>query len=324
MLPCKGTIGHDSTIISNAREQLLTYLNDSSITVLWPVCAIVAHHASESDLNNLFKLWEQSPRRDDRLRCAYGLSYVQEPSQIQRVLELFITNNSTNNNFIRLHERIECCKGFCLSRQGRYYYQRYVEDNWLSLRTSYNDEYLEALIRETFGYFSTKDEAIRIEEFFLSYETFHHKYKRNLMETPSTPCSRIAVHLCLNDNELLTINKNNVSPPIFHHRPIIPNKVKEIASIIAHTTHIRAALLERDHDHLLAFFQSNSFPISSINSIPSSQILSITTTNVSSMISPCSPTMTTNGNKRKRLVSSLNTSSSSPSTRNLLTSDTSA
>ncbi|CAF0911187.1 unnamed protein product [Rotaria sp. Silwood1] len=330
LLVILGTIGYDSTIISNAREQLLIYLNDPSVTVLWPICAIVAHHASENDLNNLFKLWEQCPRRDDRLRCAYGLSYVQVPSQIERVLNLFATNNSTNNNnnnnTIRLHERIECYKGFCLSKQGRYYYQRYIEDNWLSLRTNYNDEYLEALIRETFGYFSTKDEAIRIEDFFLSHETFHQKYKINLKETPATPCTRIAVHLCLDDNELLTINKNTLSSPIYnHHRSIIPNKVKEVASVIAHTTRTRAALLERDHDDLLLFFQSDSFSILSINLNASSQILSINTTNVSNVVvSSSSPTGTISGNKRKRRVSSLNTSSSSPPVRNLLASDTSA
>ncbi|CAF2714201.1 unnamed protein product [Rotaria sp. Silwood2] len=325
LLVILGTIGHDPSIISNAREQLLLYLNDSSVTVLWPICAIVAHHASETDLNNLFKLWEQCPRRDDRLRCAYGLSYVQEPSQIERVLNLFATNNSTTNNTIRLHERIECYKGFCLSKQGRYYYQRYIEDNWLSLRTNYNDEYLEALIRETFGYFSSKDEAIRIEEFFLSYETFHQKYKINLKETPATPCTRIAVHLCLDDNELLTINKNTLSSPIYnHHRSIIPAKVKEVASIIAHTTRTRAALLERDHDDLLSFFQSDSLSISSLISNASSQILSINTINLSNVVSSSSPTTTISGNKRKRRVSSLNTSGSSPPVRNLLASDTSA
>ncbi|CAF3368451.1 unnamed protein product [Rotaria socialis] len=326
LLVILGTIGHDPTIISNARERLLIYLNDPSTTVLWPICAIVAHHASDSDLNNLFKLWEQCPRRDDRLRCAYGLSYIQEPSQIERVLNLFSTNNSTNTNntnnngnSIRLHERIECYKGFCLSKQGRYYYQRYIEDNWLSLRTSYNDEYLEALVRETFGYFSTKDEAIRIEDFFLSYETFHQKYKMNLKETPATPCTRIAVHLCLDDNELLSMNKNSLSSPIHHHRSIVPNKVKEVASIIAHTTRTRAALLERDRDDLFAFFQSNSFPILSLSSNASSQISSVSTTQV---LPSCSLTLTTSGNKRKRPVSSLNASNSSPPVRNLLASDT--
>jgi hypothetical protein len=325
LLVILGTIGYDTTIISNAREQLLVYLNDPTVTVLWPICAIVAHHASENDLNNLFKLWEQRPRRDDRLRCAYGLSYVQNSSHIERVLDLFAINNSTNNNLIRLNERIECYKGFCLSKQGRYYYQRYIENNWLILRTNYNDEYLETLIRETFGYFSTNDEALRIEEFFLSYETFHQKFKMFIKETPSTPCTRISVHLCLDDNELSTINRNTLSSPILQqHRTIIPDKVKEIASIIAHTTRTRAALLERDHDGLLAFFQSDSFPISSINSTATSQILSVNTTNVPNLISPCSPTMTTSGNKRKRQISSLNTSSSSPPVRNLLASDTSA
>lgn len=312
-----GTIGYDSIIISNAREQLLVYLNDSTVTVLWPICAIIAHHASDNDLNNLFKLYEQRTRRDDRLRCAYGLSYVQNSSHIERVLELFSLNNSTttNHNFLRFNERIECYKGFCLSKQGRYYYQRYIENNWLNLRTNYNDEYLETLIRETFGYFSTKDEALRIEEFFLSYETFHSKYRTYFKETPSTPCTRIAVHLCLDDNELSTINK---SPILNHHRLIIPNKIKEIASIIAHTTRTRASLLERDHDKLLTFFQTNSFPISSMNLTTSSQIFSINTTN--NLISPCS---TTSGNKRKRPISTLNPSSSSPPVRNLLASDTS-
>lgn len=319
LLVILGTIGYDSTIITSSREQLTVYLDDSTVTVLWPICAIVAHHASDNDLNNLFKLWEQRTRRDDRLRCAYGLSYVQNRLHIERVLEFFSLHSSTtNNHFLRLNERIECYKGFCLSKQGRYYYQQYIENNWLSLRTNYNDEYLETLIRETFGYFSTKDEALRIEEFFLSYDTFHSKYRTNLKETPSTPCTRIAVHLSLDDNELSTINK---SPILNHHRPIIPNKVKEIASIIAHTTRTRAALLERDHENLLSFFQSNSFPISSINSTVSSQIFTVNTTN---LISPCSSSTTTSGNKRKRQIPSLNASSSSAPVRNLLASDTSA
>ncbi|CAM4989700.1 unnamed protein product, partial [Rotaria socialis] len=76
----------------------------------------------------------------------------------------------------------------------------------------------------------------------------------NLKETPATPCTRIAVHLCLDDNELLSMNKNSLSSPIHHHRSIVPNKVKEVASIIAHTTRTRAALLERDRDDLFAFF----------------------------------------------------------------------
>ncbi|UJR30364.1 hypothetical protein I4U23_017899 [Adineta vaga] len=327
LLVILGTIGHDSAIISKAREQLLVYLNDSSVTVLWPICAIVAHHASEIDLNNLLKLWEQRTRRDDRLRCAYGLSYVQDPIHIDRVLDLF----TTTNNFIRLHERIECYKGFCLSKQGRYYYQRYIENNWLLIRTNYNDEYLEALIRETFGYFSTKDEAIRIEEFFLSNETFQQKYKSNLKETPSTPCTRIAVHLCLDDNELSTINKSSLPSPILNqqqqqqqqHYSMIPHKVREVASIIAHTTRTRAALLERDRERLLTFFQSDNFPILSSNFIASSQLLSVNTINVPNVISTCSPTITTSGNKRKRRLSSLNTTNSSPPVRNLLASDTS-
>jgi hypothetical protein len=316
LLVILGTIGYDSTIISNAREQLLVYLNDPTVTVLWPICAIVAHHATENDINNLFKLWEQRSHRDDRLRCAYGLSYVQNSLYIERVFDLFAINNSTNNNIIRLNERIECYKGFCLSKQGRYYYQRYIENNWLTLRTNYNDEFLETLIRETFGYFSTKDEAIRIEEFFLSYETFHQKYRMNIKEPPATPCTRIAVHLSLDDSEL--------SSPVLPHRSIIPDKVKEIASIIVHTTRTRAALIERDHDGLLSFFQSNSFPISSAHSNTSSQILSHNTVNVPNLVSPCSPTMTTTGNKRKRRLSSMNNStSSSPPVRNLLASDTS-
>lgn len=265
-------------------------------------------------------MWEQSSRRDDRLRCAYGLSYVQQPSQIERVLDLL----AANNNLLRLNERIECYKGFCLSKQGRHYYQRYIEDNWLSLRANYNDEYLEALIRETFGYFSTKDEALRIEDFFLSYETFHQKYKKNPKETPSTPCTRIAVHLCLDDSELLTMNANTLSSPTYH-RSIIPNKAKDAASIIAHTARTRAALLERDHDALLAFFQSDSCPISSLNLAASSQILSGNATNLSNVVGSNSSITKRRGSKRKREIStSINTSSSAPPVRNLLASDTSA
>ncbi|CAF1683163.1 unnamed protein product [Adineta ricciae] len=314
LLVILGTIGHDPTIVSKSREQLLVYLNDSSVTVLWPICAIVAHHASENDLNNLFKLWEQRPRRDDRLRCAYGLSYVQDPVHIDRVLDFF----TLNNNFIRLHERIECYKGFCLSKQGRYYYQRYIENNWLSIRANSNDEYLEALIRETFGYFSTNDEAVRIEEFFLSNETFQQKHQLDQKETPATPCTRIAVHLCLDDHELSTITKSNLPSPILnhHYHSMIPVKVKEVASIISHTTRTRAALLERDRDRLRAFFQSDSFPLLSSTCSASSQILSINTTNVSNLVS-------TSGTKRKRQIASLNPTSSSPPVRNLLTSDTS-
>lgn len=319
-----GTIGYDTTIISNAREQLLVYLNDSTVTVLWPICAIVAHHASEADFNNLLKLWEQRLHRDDRLRCAYGLSYVQNPSHIERVFDFFAINSPINNHVIRLNERIECYKGFCLSKQGRHHYQRYIENHWLTLRTNYTDEYLEALVRETFGYFSTKDEAIRIEEFFLSYETFHQKYRTYPKETPATPCTRIAVHLCLDDSELSTINKSTVPSPILPHRSVIPEKVKEVASVIAHTTRTRAALLERDRDGLLVFFQSNPFPISSTHLNSSSQILSINTINVPNVVSACSSPMTTAGNKRKRRLSSLNTTNSSPPVRNLLASDTSA
>ena len=325
LLVVLGTIGYDSTIISNAREQLLVYLNDPTVTVLWPICAIVAHHASETDLNNLFLLWEQRTHRDDRLRCAYGLSYVQNGSQIERVLDFFAILNPNQNPSIRLNERIECYKGFCLSKQGRYYYQRFIENHWFTLRTNYTDEYLEALIRETFGYFSSKDEAIRIEEFFLSYETFHQKHRNYPKETPPTPCTRIAVHLCLDDQELSSINRSTQPSPILPHRSIIPEKVKEIASIIAHTTRTRAALLEREHDHLLTFFQTNPFPLSTTQtSSSSSQILSLNTiNNLSTVVSPCSTTTTT-GNKRKRRISSLNTSSSSPPVRNLLASDTSA
>ena len=326
LLVILGTIGYDSTIISNAREQLLVYLNDPSVTVLWPICAIVAHHASESDLNNLFQLWEQRCRRDDRLRCAYGLSYVQEPSHIERVLDLFANNQSSNHPSLRLHERIECYKGFCLSKQGRHTYQRYIENHWSVLRTNYNDEYLEVLIRETFGYFSTNDEAKRIEDFFLSHDTFPLKYKGHARETPSTPCTRIAVHLSLDDTELSTLNKTSLSSPVLHHRSIIPEKVKEIASIIAHTTRTRAALLERDRESLATFFQSDSYPMCSSTTSPTaSQIPSMNASHHSNPVVSFSPTANTSGNKRKRRLSSLTTSSaSSPPVRNLLASDASA
>lgn len=290
------------------------------MTVLWPVCAIVAHHASETDLSNLLKLWEQRPRRDDRLRCAYGLSYVQDPVHIDRVLDLF----TSNNNLIRLHERIECYKGFCLSRQGRLYYQRYIENNWQLLRTNHNDEYLEALIRETFGYFSTREEAARIEDFFLAHESFDQRVKSHLRETPATPCTRIAVHLCLDDNELSTIGKSSLPSPVLGpQHAAMPSKVKEVASIIAHTTRTRAALLERDRERLLAFFQSDAFPPHCCNSTASSQILSANTTNVPSVASPTSPTLPAGGNKRKRRLSALNAPNASPPVRNLLASDTS-
>lgn len=325
LLVILGTIGYDLTIIDNAREQLHVYLYDSRVTVLWPICAIVAHHASDTDLNNLFKLWEQRTHRDDRLRCAYGLSYVQHSSHIQRVLDFFAMNNSNHPHVIRLNERIECYKGFCLSKQGRYHYQGYIENHWLTLRTHYDDEYLEALIRETFGYFSTKDEAIRIEKFFLSNEIVDQKCPIPAKETtPATPCTRIAVHLSLDDNELSSINRSALPSPILSSRLIIPEKVKAIASNIAHTTRTRAALLERDRDHLLAFFQSESILLPATpHANSSSQILSLNPiTNASNVISSCSTTSTTPGNKRKRRIS-LNTNSSSPPVRNLLASDTS-
>ena len=304
-------------------------MSDNSINVLWPICAIVAHHASELDFNNLLKLWEQRLRRDDRLRCAYGLSYVQDPPHIERVFELFANNSSGNPNHshvLRLNERIECYKGFCLSKTGRHAFQRYVEENWLSLRMNYADEYLEALVRETFGYFSTSEEAKRIEEFFLSYEKYNEKLKLSIKETPSTPCTRIAVHLSLDDNELSSLSQSNIfstqsTPTDENHRALMPKKVKEVASIIAHTTRTRASLLERDREKLLKYFQSESFGNLSINMNSSSQIVSI---NIRSS-SPSS------GNKRKRRLSTLSTStstttsnSSSPPVRNLLASDATA
>lgn len=323
LLVILGTIGYDPSIISYAREQIDIYLSDTSITVLWPICAIVAHHATEGDLTNLFQLWEKRSRRDDRLRCAYGLSYVQNPVYIERVLDLFsLTNNSptSQQQTIRLNERIECYKGFCLTKQGREFYQRYIEINWLNLRRIYTDEYLETLVRETFGYFSTNDEAERLENFFHSYETFAQKTTILSKDSPSTtPCTRLTVHLCLDDQELSTINKNTLPSPILHHRSIVPDKVKEVASIIAHTTRTRATLLERDRERLMEFFQSQTFPLPTTTN-SSSQIRSVNINHVSNLISTCS---STNENKRKRRLSNLNTNNSSPPVRNLLASDTS-
>lgn len=314
-----GTIGNDPAVIVYAREQLQSYLIDSEVTILWPICAIVAHHASDADLDHLFQLWEQRSRRDDRLRCAYGLSYVQTSTHIDRVLDLFANYSSSSStanssHSLRLHERIECYKGFCLSRQGRVAYQRYIEKNWLALRANYTDEYLEALIRETFGYFASEDEAKQIEEFFLFYETFQHKSPR---ETPATPCTRIAVHLSLDDHELSSLTRTSLlSPLVAQHRPIIPSKVKEVASILIHTTRTRAALLDRDRENLLRFFQSN--PLIPTICVHSSQH---PPTN-------CLPANNPSGHKRKRRLSSLpatsSSSSSSPPVRNLLASDTTA
>lgn len=319
LLVILGTIGYDPTIISNAREQLQIYLSDSTVTVLWPICAIVAHHASDTDLNSLFKLWEQRTNRDDRLRCAYGLSYVQNSSHIQRVLGFFAIDNP-HHHMIRLTERIECYKGFCLSKQGRYHYQRYVTNHWSILRKHFNDDNLETLIRETFGYFSTKDEAESIENFFLSNEISDEKCLIPAKETPATPCTRIAVHLSLDDNELSSINRSALPSPVLPSRPNIPDKVRDIASNIAHTTRTRAALLERDRDHLLAFFQSETVLLTMSHANSSSQIRSVNPIiNASNIVSPCS---TTTGTKRKRRIS-LNTTNSSPPVRNLLASDTS-
>ena len=316
-LPCPvGTIGNDPAVITYAREQLQLYLTDSDVTILWPICAIVAHHASDADLNHLFQLWEQRSRRDDRLRCAYGLSYVQSSTHIERVLHLFANYSSSSStanssHSLRLHERIECYKGFCLSRQGRVAYQRYIEKNWLALRANYTDEYLEALIRETFGYFASADEAKQIEEFFLFYEAFQGKSSR---ETPSTPCTHIAMHLSLDDQELSTLTRTSLlSPLVAHQRPIIPNKVKEVASILIHTTRTRAALLERDRENLRRFFQSNPSISICVNSHPQSNFLP------STLIHPSGQ------HKRKRRLSSLPpSSSSSPPVRNLLASDATA
>lgn len=329
LLVILGTIGNEPTVINYAREQLQLYLTDPSITVLWPICAIVAHHASDVDFAHLLQLWEQRTRRDDRLRCAYGLSYVQSPTHIERILDFFANNsstsanNSTGTHSLRLNERIECYKGFCLSKQGRFFYQRYIENNWCALRTSYTDEYLEALIRETFGYFASEDEAKRIEDFFLSYETFQQK-SRLIKETPSTPCTRIAVHLSLDDHELSSLARTTLPSPILHHRAMVPSKVKDCASIIAHTTRTRAALLERDRENLLKFFQSESFVPTSMQSNSSSLIVPIHCQVKSNLLSTSSSSSSAlnSGQKRKRRLSSLtSSSSSSPPVRNLLASD---
>lgn len=333
-----GTIGNDSRVINYAREQINLYLNDSSISVLWPICAIIAHHASDNDLNNLIQLWQQRLRRDDRLRCAYGLSYVQNAKHIEQVFELFSNHSSNNSNHshtLRLHERIECYKGFCLSKQGRHAFQRYVENNWLTFRMNYTDEYLEALVRETFGYFSTYDEARRIEEFFNSYENFNQKLKTNPKENPSTPCTRIAVHLSLDDTELSSLPRSNVlSPtsqttPTTNQRSVVPVKVKELASIIAHTTRARAALFERDRDNVFKYFQSKTFTKSSHDVNASSQTVSVNNCSISNSRVTSPTKQQTCGNKRKRRLSSLTAStnntttnsSSSPPVRNLLASD---
>ena len=325
LLVILGTIGNESTVINYAREQLQLYLTDPSITVLWPICAIVAHHASDVDFAHLLQLWEQRTRRDDRLRCAYGLSYVQSPSHIERILDFFANNSSTSANnatgthSLRLNERIECYKGFCLSKQGRFFYQRYIENNWCALRMNYTDEYLEALIRETFGYFASEDEAKRIEEFFLSYETFQQK-SRLIKETPSTPCTRIAVHLSLDDQELSSLARTTLPSPSLSQRTMVPNKVKDCASIIADPRRTREGLLERDRENLLKFFQSESFVQTSTQSNSSSLIVPIHCQVKSNVISTSSAL--NSAPKRKRRLSSLtSSSSSSPPVRNLLASD---
>ena len=99
----------------------------------------------------------------------------------------------------------------------------------------------------------------------------------------------------------------------------MPDKVKEVASIIAHTTRTRATLLERDRERLMEFFQSQTFPLPTTTN-SSRQIRSVNINHVSNLISTCS---STNENKRKRRLSNLNTNNSSPPVRNLLASDTS-
>jgi hypothetical protein len=296
LLVILGTIGNQSNVLVHAREQLRIYLRDSSVSVLWPICAIVAHHASESDFIDLLKLWEERSRRDDRIRCAYGLSYVQDGSQIARVLDLFSNQSSSSSHSLRLHERIECYKGFCLSKRGRTAYQRYIESNWFALRSAYTDDYLEALIRDTLGYFANENEAKRIEEFFLNADPFVSIGK----ETPATPCTRITQHLSLDDQELSSLGRNQMpSPDLPNARPIMPAKVKEVAKILVHTTRSRIALLERDREKLLTFFR-NEFPTRSIS--PNAADLSNRLSNV-------------HRRKRRR---------SSPPVRNLLASDATA
>jgi hypothetical protein len=312
-----GTTGNQSSIIDYAREQLAIYLTDPSVSVIWAICAIVAHHASDMDLNNLFQLWEQCSRREYRLRCAYGLSYVQNSSHLERVFEFFAHQSSTNHNncqTLRLQYLIKCYKGFCLSRQGREYYLEYMENHWLSLRANHTDEYLEALIRETFRYFASENEAQRIEQLFLVDDVIDSKTK-----TPSTPCTRIAVHLSLDDQELSTLTRTDLLSPSVASRSFIPTKVRDVASSLVHTTRTRAMLLERNRDKLLKYFQSDLFV----------ERTSSTSTydkrHDTQMLPSClSTSPTNNGHKRKRRLSSLTTNHSSPPVRNLLASDATA
>ncbi|CAF0791698.1 unnamed protein product [Didymodactylos carnosus] len=250
-----GTVGYDEDIISEVRRRFLSYMNDPNEPICWPICAIIAHHASENDFINLIKVYVQRDKHDDRLRCLFGLSYVQNPKFIKRTLDLISFAQ------IRLHERIEAYKGFCLSKVGRDYYRRYIEENWQFFRSNYNDEYLEAIIRETFGYFSTTSEADRIEDFFQKYEQFHEKYNITTTKTSGTTNNHNVNMLILSplssitdlsdcSDDLSGCTTTTTSP-----HPIIPLKLKEVASIIAHTTRTRASVLKRNRHHLLKFFQ---------------------------------------------------------------------
>ncbi|CAF0915087.1 unnamed protein product [Didymodactylos carnosus] len=257
-----GNIGYDEEVISEARRRFQSYVNDSNEPIWWPICAIIAHHASQSDFISLIKMYIQRDKQDDRLRCLFGLSYVQNPHFIQRTLDLISFAQ------IRLHERIEAYKGFCLSKVGRDYYCRYIEENWQSFRSNYNDEYLEAIIRETFGYFSTTSEANRIEDFFQQYEQFHEKYNISTIATTTTTTTnnhnRNINMLTLSPSSTTTdlsdypddlTSYTTTTPP----QLMVPPKLKEVASIIAHTARSRASVLKRDHYHLLKFFQ-NEYP----------------------------------------------------------------
>ncbi|MGH9123886.1 MAG: M1 family metallopeptidase [Acidimicrobiales bacterium] len=138
-----GTLGADETVRAQARVRLERFCDDSSTLapdLITAVVTVVAYSGGEDDYRLMYRRFQDAATPQDRIRYLYALAAPQDPSLLQRTLELCLSGE------VKTQDAPYVVGSILGSRAGSQLAWRFVEAHWDEMLTRFPDNSIPRMI----------------------------------------------------------------------------------------------------------------------------------------------------------------------------------
>jgi aminopeptidase N len=148
-----GTIGHDRTLIEEAKERYANYLSGSAALepdVLGAIITILAYHGDEGRYTEFEKMFSAAPSPQEQERYMYALAAFRDEKLLQKTLAKALSGE------IRGQSAPFVVRNVMLNPRGRSVGWQFVQENWETSRTIFPSQIITRMIEGVTGLIDEK------------------------------------------------------------------------------------------------------------------------------------------------------------------------